>query len=109
MKKRLILALIILGSAAVLAPTGGYSTATADYARQNAAFAQGFLQGLVHTPDLGLARQEHQQAARLVGQRLLHRLHHARLDPLTGRLRRAPANIHREQAAFTAQHRRIAE
>ena len=41
--------------------------------------------------------------------RLQHRLHHARLDPLTGRLRRAPANIHREHAAFTAQHRRIAE
>ena len=41
----LIVALIILGGAAIFAPVGGYSTATADYSTQLAAFSQGFLQG----------------------------------------------------------------
>ena len=41
----LILALAILGGAAIFAPVGGYSTETADYSTQMAAFAQGFLQG----------------------------------------------------------------
>ncbi len=41
----LIVALAILGGAAFVAPAGGYSTATADYGTQAAAFAQGFLQG----------------------------------------------------------------
>lgn len=41
----LIVALMILGGAAFLAPVGGYSTATADHGTQLAAFAQGFLQG----------------------------------------------------------------
>ena len=41
----LILALAILGGAAFLAPAGGYSSSTAAYASQAAAFAEGFLQG----------------------------------------------------------------
>ena len=41
----LIVALLILGGAAILAPVGGYSTATPDYGTQLAAFSQGFLQG----------------------------------------------------------------
>ncbi|MFG5777666.1 branched-chain amino acid transport system II carrier protein [Comamonas sp. J-3] len=41
----LIVALVILGGAAFLAPAGGYSSSTADYSTQTAAFAQGFLQG----------------------------------------------------------------
>ncbi|MEX8192031.1 branched-chain amino acid transport system II carrier protein [Comamonas guangdongensis] len=41
----LILALTILGGAAFLAPAGGYSSSSAAYASQAAAFAEGFLQG----------------------------------------------------------------
>ena len=41
----LIVALLVLGGAAFLAPAGGYSTSTAAYSTQLAAFAQGFLQG----------------------------------------------------------------
>ena len=70
---------------------------------------QHLAQLLGHAANLGLPRQEHQQAARLVGQRLLHRLHDPRLDPLTRRQRRAPADIYREHAPFAAQHRRIAK
>ena len=41
----LILALVVLGGAAVLAPAGGYSSGTEEYATQTAALAEGFLQG----------------------------------------------------------------
>ena len=41
----LILALVVLGGAAFLAPAGGYSVSTEAYATQGAAFAEGFLQG----------------------------------------------------------------
>ena len=41
----LIIALAVLGSAAFMAPAGGYSLSTDAYATQGAAFAEGFLQG----------------------------------------------------------------
>lgn len=41
----LILALVVLGGSAVLAPVDGYSTGTEAYATQAAAFSEGFLQG----------------------------------------------------------------
>ncbi|RGE46729.1 branched-chain amino acid transport system II carrier protein [Comamonas testosteroni] len=41
----LILALVVLGGAAFLAPAGGYSISTEGYGSQTAAFAEGFLQG----------------------------------------------------------------
>ena len=41
----LILALVVLGGAAILAPAGGYSVSTEAYASQTASFAEGFLQG----------------------------------------------------------------
>ena len=41
----LILALAVLGGAAVLAPAGGYTTGSEEYATQTAALAEGFLQG----------------------------------------------------------------
>ena len=41
----LIVALAVLGGAALIAPAGGYLPSSALYASQSAAFAQGFLQG----------------------------------------------------------------
>ena len=69
--------------------------------------AQRLLQLLGHAANLGLAGQEHQQAAGFISQRLLQRLQHARFDPLACLERRPPADIHREHAPFAAQHRRI--
>ncbi|MNQ64002.1 hypothetical protein D3C85_784040 [compost metagenome] len=60
---------------------------------------------LGHAADLCLARQEHQQAAGLVGQGLEHRLYHLGLQRLARRERPPPALLHRVHAALAAHHR----
>ncbi len=70
---------------------------------------QRFGQRLVDPADLGLTRQEHQQAARLFVQRLQHRLQHPRFDPLARLKRPRPALRHREHAPFAAHDGRVVE
>ena len=87
---------------------GGQIELAMQRAEQNVvAPRQRLAQLLGDAADLGLPGQEHQQAAGLVGQRLLHRLQHPWLDPLAWLKWRAPADIHRKHAPFAAQHRRL--
>ncbi len=80
------------------------------WAEQNVvAPCQDLAQLLGHPANLRLPGQEHQQAAGLVGQRLLDGLQHPGFDPLASLERRPPADIHREHATFAAQHRGIAQ
>jgi len=68
---------------------------------------QPLAQGLVNAPDLSLPREEHQQAAGLLVERLQHRLHHPGLDAFACPPRRAPAHRHRVHAPFAAHQRRV--
>ncbi|VVN31012.1 hypothetical protein PS623_04776 [Pseudomonas fluorescens] len=71
------------------------------------ALADGFLQALMDSADLGLAGQKHQQAAALIGQRLQHAVDHPRLDELTRLHRLAPLDRYRVHAALAADHRSV--
>ncbi len=62
-------------------------------------------QQIVHTTYLSLPRQEHQHAARLLIQRLHHRLHDPRFNAFTRLERSSPALHDRKHAALAAHHR----
>lgn len=73
------------------------------------ALAHGIGQLLMHPADLGLPRQEHQDAAAFIVQRFNNGLHQPRLDELARLERPPPAHIDREHAAFAAQDRRVVQ
>ncbi|MNN16693.1 hypothetical protein D3C81_1298420 [compost metagenome] len=59
--------------------------------------------------NLRLPREEHQQAAGLVGQGLEHRLHHPRLDELADLPGPPPTDVNGEHTPFTTNYRCIIE
>ncbi|MNS84972.1 hypothetical protein D3C72_1188180 [compost metagenome] len=70
---------------------------------------EGVLEPRADAMDFGLARQEHQQAARLLGKRIQARTDDSRLDVLAGLLWLAPDCGDREHPAFTGHDWRIVQ